>query len=309
VDQVALDIPGKSIGPYDLGLEINSQQITLESDIPVTTNLGAFDGTSIYANPFDLDDNDSVNSRDLIALINAYQSVPSESSSDIAWFVDYDQNDYVNHRDLSLFVNNYGKSKLNQSPVTYPANFPDAWNSLLIADAQTESSSITQPISQSDAETAFESVLDHVSDGLSSSESQTLEHIDIQVVDLKGDTLGRAAAGTIYIDVNAAGHGWFVDTTPADHSEFAWSSELTLIALPDSEAADRIDLRTVILHELSHILGYEHENEGIMQDSLAPGVRKLSTWELNFEFDDQSTPEETDSFFLTVQDEIELLPF
>ncbi|WP_198000602.1 Calx-beta domain-containing protein [Gimesia fumaroli] len=309
VDQVALDIPGKSIGPYDLGLEINSQQITLESDIPVTTNLGAFDGTSIYANPFDLDDNDSVNSRDLIALINAYQSVPSESSSDIAWFVDYDQNDYVNHRDLSLFVNNYGKSKLNQSPVTYPANFPDVWNSLLIADAQTESSSITQPISQSDAETAFESVLDHVSDGLSSSESQTLEHIDIQVVDLKGDTLGRAAAGTIYIDVNAAGHGWFVDTTPADHSEFAWSSELTLIALPDSEAADRIDLRTVILHELSHILGYEHENEGIMQDSLAPGVRKLSTWELNFEFDNQSTPEETDSFFLTVQDGIELLPF
>ncbi|QDT43125.1 50S ribosomal protein L24P [Gimesia alba] len=308
-DQVALDLPGKSIGPYDLGLSVSSSQVSLEADIPVTTDLGAFNGASIYANPFDLDDNDTINIRDLVIFINVYNSVPSTSSSDYAWFADYDQNDSVNFRDLTLFINNYGKSKLSPSQVNYPANFPDAWNDLLQVDSQTVASSTPQSITQSTADMMLDSVIEQVSPALSPSENQRLEHIDIQVVDLNGDALGRAAAGTIYIDVNAAGYGWFVDTTPTDHSEFTWSSELTLIALPDNEAEGQIDLRSVILHELLHTLGYEHENEGVMQDSLTPGIRNLATWEMNFEFENQSTPEETDSFFLTVQDGIELLPF
>ncbi|QDT43126.1 Calx-beta domain protein [Gimesia alba] len=277
-DQVALDLSGKSIGPHDLGLGVSSAQVNLEGNIPATTNPGSFNGASIYANPLDFDDNDAINIRDLIIFINVYNSVPSTSSSDYSWFADLDQNDHVNIRDLILFIGNYGKNKSGSSPVNYPDNYPDDWNDLLTVDAETEPPSTPQTISQSTAETALESVVEQVSPALSASESETLEQIDIQVVDLEGDTLGRAAAGTIYIDVNAAGYGWFVDTTPTDHSEFAGSSELTLIALPDSEAAGQIDLLTVILHELGHILGYEHENEGVMQDGLAPGVRNLPTW-------------------------------
>jgi len=93
-------------------------------------------------------------------------------------------------------------------------------------------------------------------------------------------------------------YGWFVDDTPLDHSEFAFDSQLSLIALPESAAAGRVDLWTVILHELGHLVGYEHEAEGVMAETLAPGVRKLAEWEDN-----------SDLFFASVQDETELLPF
>ncbi|MCH9725870.1 MAG: hypothetical protein K0U86_13315 [Planctomycetes bacterium] len=122
--------------------------------------------------------------------------------------------------------------------------------------------------------------------------------VEVKVVDLSGTTLGRAIPGTIYLDVNAAGHGWFVDSTPLDHSEFSVDSQLSLIALPESAAAGRVDLWTVILHELGHLMGYEHEAEGVMEETLAPGVRKLAEWE-----------ETSDLFFASVQEEAALLPF
>ncbi|MEQ8852750.1 matrixin family metalloprotease, partial [Gimesia sp.] len=94
------------------------------------------------------------------------------------------------------------------------------------------------------------------------------------------------------------GYGWFIDTTPAEHSEFSPASDLTLIALPDSEAASLIDLRTVILHELGHLLGYEHDTNGLMQETLASGVRYLADWE-----------SATDEFFGSLADNTELGPF
>jgi len=54
----------------------------------------------------------------------------------------------------------------------------------------------------------------------------------------------------------------------------------------------------VTLHELGHLVGYEHEADGVMEETLAPGVRKLAEWE-----------ESSDLFFASVQEETELLPF
>ncbi|MFK7778498.1 MAG: Calx-beta domain-containing protein, partial [Gimesia sp.] len=306
-DQVELNLSEKSVGPYDLGFNISSQQVSLVGDISITTNLADFAGTNIWANPYDLNDDDRINFRDLMLFASVYLSIPSESSSDYSWFADFNQSDRINFRDLILFASNYGSQKLNHTTINYPPNFPDAWNQLLIVDAQFEPQAAAKSVTQTAAETVLKSVIKQVSPSLTSDETEYLKNIDIQVVDLSGDILGHAVPGTIYIDNNAAGYGWFVDATLNDHNEFSYTSELTLLALPESEAVNHIDLWTVILHEIGHILGRDHEVEGVMHESIVPGVRKLPSWEWNGNFNSQSKA--TDSFFSTVQGEINLIPF
>jgi hypothetical protein len=47
-----------------------------------------------------------------------------------------------------------------------------------------------------------------------------LNEVDFEIADLSGLTLGQTTGTTVLIDMNAAGYGWFVDTTPYDDSEF-----------------------------------------------------------------------------------------
>jgi hypothetical protein len=118
--------------------------------------------------------------------------------------------------------------------------------------------------------------------GASAAQLAILNSVSFQIVDLAGAQLGAAGAGIVQIDINGAGHGYFVDDSPLDDSEFQLlAAGGGLQADEDSEAFGRIDLLTVVLHELGHILGHDHGDEdGLMGATLETGVRHADLDEL-----------------------------
>ena len=306
-DQVVVDMDGKSIGPYHLGFDITSQQVSLSGDVPVYTSVSNFSQTHIWANPFDFNDDDKINYRDLILLAGDYNDIPSESDSQNSWISDLNQDNKVNYRDLILLVGNYGKNKADNRTITYAANYPEVWNQHLLVNTQTEAKPDPETVTQSAAENTLTSIVEQIQPELDPVQQNSLAQVSIQVVDLQGDALGHVISNTIYIDANAAGYGWFIDTTPFDHSEFVYSSDLTLIALEDGPAANQIDLWTVIMHELGHILGVDHAVEGVMQNTLDPGIRKLPGFLETLNESSQQPENEIDDFFSDMTEDIDLI--
>ena len=96
------------------------------------------------------------------------------------------------------------------------------------------------------------------------------------VTDLPGLALGKVDGGALLFDQDAAGHGWFVDETPDDDAEFTGSGT-SLSAAAGGPAEGRMDLMTVAMHELGHMVGLDHVGSGpnLMADTLASGKRLL----------------------------------
>jgi len=93
----------------------------------------------------------------------------------------------------------------------------------------------------------------------------TLNEVHFRVADLPGNLLGLASPGVVTIDVDAAGYGWFTDTT-------------------GTPTGGNADLLTVVLHELGHELGYDDVYDasysGLMSATLPLDTRRLPDVEL-----------------------------
>ncbi|MBL8825457.1 MAG: hypothetical protein JNM18_00640 [Planctomycetaceae bacterium] len=118
--------------------------------------------------------------------------------------------------------------------------------------------------------------------GLNAEQLATLRNTSYVIADFGAtNLLGTAASGqVITLDDNAAGFGWFVDSTPLADEEFPVEISGSERRAPGMR---KMDLLTVVMHEMGHILGLpdidDHDSTGVMTDALAAGTRRLCTEE------------------------------
>jgi len=116
--------------------------------------------------------------------------------------------------------------------------------------------------------------------GVSQQSLEAMTQATYVVTDLPGAELGQVLGGTVYLDRNAAGHGWFVDPTPAQDEEFARVGRDSQLEAIDPQAVDHIDLVTVVEHELGHVAGLDDlapAGTSLMSGVLPTGVRRSAT--------------------------------
>lgn len=116
--------------------------------------------------------------------------------------------------------------------------------------------------------------------GASAAQIAQLEHAaaSIQIADItNANVLAETdAGGTITIDANAAGWGWFLDSTPGDNNEFHATATANELAANGGDAAGHMDLLTAVEHELGHVIGLgDSGSTGVMNVNLDVGERRL----------------------------------
>lgn len=90
-----------------------------------------------------------------------------------------------------------------------------------------------------------------------------LNSISVTLGALEGGALGQTNANGIILDSNAAGYNWFIDTTPGQNEEWLPTSNPNeWVAKAGSDAAGKMDMLSVLLHEYGHALGIDHSPKG-----------------------------------------------
>jgi hypothetical protein len=113
--------------------------------------------------------------------------------------------------------------------------------------------------------------------GVPGQDVSILDNTRVVIGNLPGAELGQYFDGTITVSPTAAGNGWFVDTTPNANEEFSATSGSENMQAIVPQAVDRIDLLTVVEHELGHAIGLADQpasTDTLMSDTLPVGIRR-----------------------------------
>lgn len=158
--------------------------------------------------------------------------------------------------------------------------------SLLAAPGGIQSSSSTtgeMNLSQSELDSVVAAAIAQwAAAGASADQIAVLQAVTFSVGDLSGNAIGQETSPThITIDIDAAGHGWFVDPTPFDNFEFLHAANALATDLftdPGNAAAGHLDLLTAVSHELGHVLELDDSQDNfsdLMYLNLVDGERRL----------------------------------
>ena len=122
------------------------------------------------------------------------------------------------------------------------------------------------PLTEAQLQTEVQVALNLLaSDGVNPGLLAQLGSLQFTVGQLPAGTLGlsEVATGQVEISADAAGYGWFVDANPLLDQAF-----VNGVALPGSAAANRMDLLTVVLHEMGHFDGWTELDPATHPDAL-----------------------------------------
>jgi uncharacterized repeat protein (TIGR01451 family) len=124
-------------------------------------------------------------------------------------------------------------------------------------------------------------ILRFIDTGISDEEVARLRALSFTVADLPSGELASSGPDGVAVDRTGAGHGWFIDATPLEDSEFDKPvAAKRLDASGYSDAHGRMDLMTAVMHELGRALGHAKavrgkRGRGLMKTTLPAGVRRL----------------------------------
>ncbi|MFQ6028491.1 MAG: Ig-like domain-containing protein, partial [Dehalococcoidia bacterium] len=115
--------------------------------------------------------------------------------------------------------------------------------------------------------------------GLSETRQARLATATFEIADLpEGISARSSQSGQVLIDPTGAGWGWYVDAKPAGDGEFRTLVPHTELLAPFGTKAYRgMDLLTVVMHELGHVIGRGDSSiqNHLMADALVTGLRRL----------------------------------
>lgn len=139
----------------------------------------------------------------------------------------------------------------------------------------------TDPISQSDVDSVLDDAVAYW--GTRGWDTSVLDSVSFQLTDLRNNAIGMQYGNTVYIDVNAAGNGWYVDPDTSTNESF-----------------QGMDLYTTVTHELGHVLGLSDvymaaNSDDIMYGYLHNGERRAML---------SAGGQPTDDFFSNFDEEV-----
>lgn len=225
----------------DLKLENILMRNSIGSSMEV--NMEVCVNTKVFAVVYDANDDGEININDLVFFARTFGQNTTEVTDAGVWAMDFNNSGNIDIQDLVSFARNYGKSRLGDMQVQYPANFFQTWIGTTL---------------QTNGSVNIADTLEDAVDAWSEKLGEEL-NIDVQIIvkeyenvdgGILGETIilgtdeaGKPNSAVVYLDSDALGMGWFVNTS-------------------DDVPAEQYDLYSVLLHELGHALGMSNSYEG-----------------------------------------------